>query len=160
MSVGVRTGVVGNAPLSMGASAANAEIVLGPNSIIDLPEGASFQFVEIQARSLAEHRAWLELLVHHGRPLKCQWLHHRHTPCCKAKRSRKHRCFLAFSPIGRPLLARAAKPLVIKWDQQLLLRWWLKYHQWLLLQNLLQQWLKCCSCKRRELLACRHCGNG
>ena len=62
MPVGVRTGVVGNAPLSMGAGAANAEVVLGPNSIIDLPEGASFQFVEIQARSLAEHRAWLELL--------------------------------------------------------------------------------------------------
>lgn len=62
MPVGVRTGVVGNAPLSLGAGAANAEIVLGPNSIIDLPEGASFQFVEIQARSLAEHRAWLELL--------------------------------------------------------------------------------------------------
>lgn len=69
MPVGVRTGVIGNAPLSMGLSAgqagsssASAEVVLGPNSIIDLPEGASFQFVEIQARSLAEHRAWLELL--------------------------------------------------------------------------------------------------
>ncbi|WP_368412340.1 DUF4055 domain-containing protein [Synechococcus sp.] len=62
MPVGVRTGVISNAPLSLGAGAANAEIVLGPNSIIDLPEGASFQFVEIQARSLAEHRAWLELL--------------------------------------------------------------------------------------------------
>ena len=62
MPVGVRTGVVGNAPLAMGAGSASAEVVLGPNSIIDLPEGASFQFVEIQARSLAEHRAWLELL--------------------------------------------------------------------------------------------------
>ena len=66
MPVGVRTGVIGNAPLSMGAGvalgSASAEVVLGPNSIIDLPEGASFQFVEIQARSLAEHRAWLELL--------------------------------------------------------------------------------------------------
>ena len=62
MPVGVRTGVIGNAPLSMGPSANTAEVVLGPNSIIDLPEGASFQFVEIQARSLAEHRAWLELL--------------------------------------------------------------------------------------------------
>lgn len=69
MPVGVRTGVTSNAPLSMGLSAgqagsssASAEVVLGPNSIIDLPEGASFQFVEIQACSLAEHRAWLELL--------------------------------------------------------------------------------------------------
>ena len=31
----------------------NAPVVLGPNSVIDLPDGASFQFVEIQARSLA-----------------------------------------------------------------------------------------------------------
>jgi hypothetical protein len=69
MPVGVRTGVIGNVPLSMQAgssaglaSSNSAEVVLGPNSIIDLPEGASFQFVEIQARSLAEHRAWLELL--------------------------------------------------------------------------------------------------
>jgi len=37
-------------------------VVLGPNSVIDLPEGASFQFVEIQARSLAEYRVWLESL--------------------------------------------------------------------------------------------------
>lgn len=67
MPVGVRTGVIGNAPLAMGPGLSpmgpsSAEVVLGPNSIIDLPEGASFQFVEIQARSLAEHRAWLELL--------------------------------------------------------------------------------------------------
>lgn len=67
MPVGVRTGVTSNAPLSIGTGfgpmgSSSAEVVLGPNSIIDLPEGASFQFVEIQARSLAEHRAWLELL--------------------------------------------------------------------------------------------------
>ena len=31
-------------------------------AVLDLPEGASFQFVEIQARSLAEHRTWVELL--------------------------------------------------------------------------------------------------
>jgi hypothetical protein len=29
---------------------------------MDLPEGASFEFVEIRARSLAEHRAWLQIL--------------------------------------------------------------------------------------------------
>jgi hypothetical protein len=55
--VGVRTGVIG--PVGSGSS---EPVVLGPNSVIDLPEGASFQFVEIQARSLAEHRAWLESL--------------------------------------------------------------------------------------------------
>jgi len=55
--VGVRTGVVG--PMGSGTS---EPVVLGPNSVIDLPDGASFQFVEIQARSLAEHRAWLESL--------------------------------------------------------------------------------------------------
>ncbi len=58
LPVGVRTGVMG----PMGSSAASEPVVLGPNSVIDLPEGASFQFVEIQARSLAEHRAWLESL--------------------------------------------------------------------------------------------------
>jgi hypothetical protein len=57
LPVGVRTGVVG--PMGHGSS---EPVVLGPNSVIDLPEGASFQFVEIQARSLAEHRAWLESL--------------------------------------------------------------------------------------------------
>jgi len=50
LPVGVRTGVTG----PMGTSAAGEPVVLGPNSVIDLPEGASFQFVEIQARSLAE----------------------------------------------------------------------------------------------------------
>jgi hypothetical protein len=59
LPVGVRTGVVG--PMG-GAGPAGEPVVLGPNSVIDLPEGASFQFVEIQARSLAEHRAWLECL--------------------------------------------------------------------------------------------------
>ena len=58
LPVGVRTGVAG----PMGTSAAGEPVVLGPNTVIDLPEGASFQFVEIQARSLAEHRAWLESL--------------------------------------------------------------------------------------------------
>jgi len=56
LPVGVRTGVVG----PMGTGADSEPVVLGPNTVIDLPEGASFQFVEIQARSLAEHRAWLE----------------------------------------------------------------------------------------------------
>ncbi|WP_341880911.1 DUF4055 domain-containing protein [Synechococcus sp. UW140] len=58
LPVGVRTGVAG----PLGSSSASEPVVLGPNSVIDLPEGASFQFVEIQARSLAEHRSWLELL--------------------------------------------------------------------------------------------------
>jgi hypothetical protein len=58
LPVGVRTGVVG----PMGSASSSEPVVLGPNSVIDLPEGASFQFVEIQARSLAEHRAWLESL--------------------------------------------------------------------------------------------------
>jgi hypothetical protein len=58
LPVGVRTGV--SAP--MGSNSTSEPVVLGPNSVIDLPQGASFQFVEIQARSLAEHRAWLESL--------------------------------------------------------------------------------------------------
>jgi hypothetical protein len=58
LPVGVRTGMVG--PLGSGST--SEPVVLGPNSVIDLPDGASFQFVEIQARSLAEHRTWLESL--------------------------------------------------------------------------------------------------
>ena len=58
LPVGVRTGVTG--PMATGQP--SEPVVLGPNTVIDLPEGASFQFVEIQARSLAEHRAWLESL--------------------------------------------------------------------------------------------------
>lgn len=46
----------------MGTGQTGEPVVLGPNTVIDLPEGASFQFVEILARSLAEHRAWLESL--------------------------------------------------------------------------------------------------
>ncbi len=37
-------------------------VVLGPNTCMDLPSDASFEFVEIRARSLAEHRAWLQIL--------------------------------------------------------------------------------------------------
>ena len=61
LPVGVRTGVAGALGSSNGASQ-QEPVVLGPNTVLDLPEGASFQFVEIQARSLAEHRAWLESL--------------------------------------------------------------------------------------------------
>ena len=61
LPVGVRTGVTGAMGSGNGASQ-QEPVVLGPNTVLDLPEGASFQFVEIQARSLAEHRAWLESL--------------------------------------------------------------------------------------------------
>ena len=61
LPVGVRTGVAGPLGSSTGASQ-QEPVLLGPNTVLDLPEGASFQFVEIQARSLAEHRTWLELL--------------------------------------------------------------------------------------------------
>ncbi len=58
LPVGVRTGVVGG----VGQPPGSEPVVLGPNTVMDLPEGASFQFAEVQARSLAEHRAWLEVL--------------------------------------------------------------------------------------------------
>ncbi|MFO7628964.1 MAG: DUF4055 domain-containing protein [Prochlorococcaceae cyanobacterium] len=47
--------------LNMGNSQAGP-VVLGPNTCMDLPTDASFEFVEIRARSLAEHRAWLQIL--------------------------------------------------------------------------------------------------
>ncbi len=37
-------------------------VVLHPNTCMDLPADASFEFVEIQARSLPEHRARLQIL--------------------------------------------------------------------------------------------------
>jgi hypothetical protein len=46
---------------AMGNSQAGP-VVLGPNTCMDLPADASSEFVEIRARSLAEHRAWLQIL--------------------------------------------------------------------------------------------------
>jgi Domain of unknown function (DUF4055) len=57
LPVGVRKGMVD----AMGNSQAGP-VVLGPNTCMDLPSDASFEFVEIRARSLAEHRAWLQIL--------------------------------------------------------------------------------------------------
>jgi hypothetical protein len=57
LPVGVRKGLVD----AMGRSQAGP-VVLGPNTCMDLPADASFEFVEIRARSLAEHRAWIESL--------------------------------------------------------------------------------------------------
>ena len=57
LPVGVRKGMVE----AMGNSQAGP-VVLGPNTCMDLPSDASFEFVEIRARSLAEHRAWLQIL--------------------------------------------------------------------------------------------------
>jgi hypothetical protein len=57
LPVGVRKGMVD----ALGNSTAGP-VVLGPNTCMDLRADASFEFVEIRARSLAEHRAWLQIL--------------------------------------------------------------------------------------------------
>jgi hypothetical protein len=57
LQVGVRKGMVD----AMGNSQAGP-VVLGPNTCMDRPSDASFEFVEIRARTLAEHRAWLQIL--------------------------------------------------------------------------------------------------
>ena len=57
LPVGVRKGMVD----ALGNTSAGP-VVLGPNTCMDLPADASFEFVEIRARSLAEHRAWLQIL--------------------------------------------------------------------------------------------------
>ena len=57
LPVGVRKGMVD----ALGHSNAGP-VVLGPNTCMDLPADASFEFVEIRARSLAEYRAWLQIL--------------------------------------------------------------------------------------------------
>jgi hypothetical protein len=46
---------------AMGNSQAGP-VVLGPNTCMDRPSDAPFEFVEIRARTLAEHRAWLQIL--------------------------------------------------------------------------------------------------
>jgi len=57
LPVGVRKGMVD----SVGNGHAGP-VVLGPNTCMDLPADVSFEFVVIRARSLAEHRAWLQIL--------------------------------------------------------------------------------------------------
>lgn len=56
-AVRVRTGMVD----AMGNSQAGP-VLLGPNTCMDLPADASFEFLDIRARSLSEHRAWLQIL--------------------------------------------------------------------------------------------------
>jgi hypothetical protein len=75
LPVGVRTGLVdaygfrrSDGALGSGAATGGAEgqrpqrLVLSTSSFMDLPEGAKFEWVEIEARSLAEHRAYLQQL--------------------------------------------------------------------------------------------------
>jgi hypothetical protein len=62
LPVGVRTGVVdrfGEIRNEDGEPRISEPLVLSTNSLLDLPEGADFNWKEIRARSLAEHRAHL-----------------------------------------------------------------------------------------------------
>ncbi|MCP9889051.1 DUF4055 domain-containing protein [Cyanobium sp. ATX 6A2] len=62
LPVGVRTGVVdryGTVPSEEGEARQPEQLVLSTNSFLDLPDGADFNWKEIRARSLAEHRAHL-----------------------------------------------------------------------------------------------------
>ena len=62
LPVGVRTGVVdrlGEVPTADGDPRPAEPLVLSTNSFLDLPDGADFNWKEIRARSLAEHRAHL-----------------------------------------------------------------------------------------------------
>ncbi len=62
LPVGVRTGVVdryGDVTSDDGERRSPEPLVLSTNSFLDLPDGADFNWKEIRARSLAEHRAYL-----------------------------------------------------------------------------------------------------
>jgi len=62
LPVGVRTGVVdrfGTVESEDGQTTPPEPLVLSTNSFLDLPDGADFNWKEIRARSLAEHRAHL-----------------------------------------------------------------------------------------------------
>ena len=65
LPVGVRTGLVdqfGYQRDEDGAGRQPEQLTLSTSTFMDLPEGADFQWKEIQAQSLAEHRAYLTLL--------------------------------------------------------------------------------------------------
>ncbi|MCP9819849.1 DUF4055 domain-containing protein [Synechococcus sp. Cruz-9H2] len=65
LPVGVRTGLVDQYGFRRGEDGeqlAADPLVLSTSTFLDLPEGVSFEWVEIRARSLAEHRAYLVLL--------------------------------------------------------------------------------------------------
>jgi hypothetical protein len=65
LPVGVRTGLVDQFGLQRdedGAPRPPQQLVLSTNTFMDLPDGADFNWKEIRARSLAEHRAYLTLL--------------------------------------------------------------------------------------------------
>lgn len=62
LPVGVRTGLVdqfGQAQDEHGEPRPPEPLVLSTNTFMDLPDGADFNWKEIRARSLAEHRAYL-----------------------------------------------------------------------------------------------------
>ena len=65
LPVGVRTGLVdqfGYQRDEDGAGRQPEQLTLSTSTFMDLPEGADFQWKEIRAQSLAEHRAYLTLL--------------------------------------------------------------------------------------------------
>jgi hypothetical protein len=65
LPVGVRSGLVdqyGFQRSEEGEPRAPEQLVLSTSTFMDLPEGADFNWKEIRARSLAEHRAYLTLL--------------------------------------------------------------------------------------------------
>ena len=65
LPVGVRTGLVdqfGYQRDEDGASRQPEQLTLSTSTFMDLPEGADFQWKDIKAQSLAEHRAYLTLL--------------------------------------------------------------------------------------------------
>ena len=110
--VGVRKGMVD----AIGNSQARP-VVLGPNTCMDLPADASFEFVDIRARSLAEHRAWRQILDDTIRrdalipsqkrgaartEMEITSPPARATRCCRRWRSRRRRCSPPFCSTGVP----------------------------------------------------------
>ncbi|MEB3165335.1 MAG: DUF4055 domain-containing protein [Cyanobacteriota bacterium] len=65
LPVGVRTGMVdeyGFRRGEHGEASKPDQLVLSTSTFMDLPQGVTFEWVEIRARSLAEHRAYLQIL--------------------------------------------------------------------------------------------------
>ena len=164
LPVGVRTGVAG----PMGSSSASEPVVLGPNSVIDLPEGASFQFVEIQARSLAEHRAWLESLdqgmrrdamipaAAQGAPRTAMEISMAASQAYALLQSQAIQKASMFSSLLRHWCAISGEQLPVQEGPALTV----EISPLAPAPSLSQPSARCCSCRSEESSASRPCGNG
>ncbi|TGG86793.1 MAG: DUF4055 domain-containing protein, partial [Aphanocapsa feldmannii 288cV] len=165
LPVGMRSGVLG----ALTTGQASDPVVLGPNSVIDLPEGASFQFVKIQARSLAEHRAWLEGLdrsmrrdalipaASHGAPRTAMEISMAASQAYGLLQSQAIQKASMFSSLLQHWCTISAEPLP-RHDGPAL--WWWRSARWRHRPGRSRRWRRCWSSMAGASSATPPCGNG